>query len=83
MRKAMPRWALPRTDSVGLDYRQVRARLGAQAVNANLTEQEIKTRGRELHAAWMEKTTAEQRREWARAAGAAGARSRWGSRRAV
>ena len=78
MKKSYPTWAVPRTHTIGLDYRVVRARLGAQAATAKLTKEQLARRGKKRQRQWMKKTTPEQRSEWARLAGIEGARKRWG-----
>ena len=45
MKKSYPTWLVPRTHTIGLDYKTVRARLGAQAVNSKLTEKQLARRG--------------------------------------
>jgi hypothetical protein len=68
VKKSYPTWLVPRTHTVGLDYKTVRSRLGAQVANAKLTEEQMRKRSQALHAAMMEKTTPEQRSEWAQKA---------------
>lgn len=74
----MPTWAVPRLSSVPVPFKTARARLGAQAANAKLTPLKRVKRAKNMHSAWMKATTPEQRREWARVAGRAGAAKRWG-----
>lgn len=75
--KRFPTWALPRLDTVGLDYRSIRGRLGGQQRAINLTPQQLRQIALKAVKARMEKMTPEARSNQARAAGAAGNAKRW------
>ena|ERR1035437_196186 len=76
MKKSYPTWLVPTIASALSNPTVARARLGANCLHAQRTEEERSENSRRLHSAWIKATTHEQRRQWAREAGIKGAAAR-------
>lgn len=76
-KRRWPDWALPRLDTVGLDYRKVRGVLGSQGRVRNLTAEDLRKIGQKGYDAYMGKMTPEERSERARHAAIIGNAKRW------
>ena len=76
MKKSYPTWLVPNIATVLPNPTVARARIAANCLHAQRTEEERSDRSRRLHEDWMKATTPEQRHQWARAAGIAGAKAK-------